>query len=54
MRENRDQQHFLIAYESIGLDVGEGLKGRLSIIRRVIAQTRTTARQKQRVMVRAQ
>jgi hypothetical protein len=54
MRENRDQQRFIIAYESIGLDGGEGLAGRRPYIRQVIAKTRAAARQKQRETVRAQ
>ncbi|MCP4536704.1 MAG: hypothetical protein GY832_06115 [Chloroflexi bacterium] len=44
---NDTNYRFAVAYESISLDVGETLKGRLPYIRRVIAMTRKGARQKQ-------
>lgn len=37
---------FAVAYESIGLDIGETLEGRLPYIRRVITMTRKWAKQK--------
>ena len=43
---NDTSYHFVVAYESIGLDVEETLKGRLSYIRRVITATREKARQR--------
>jgi len=43
---NDTSYYFVVAYESIGLDVEETLKGRLSYIRRVITATREKARQK--------
>jgi hypothetical protein len=43
---NNTDYQFAVAYESIGLDVGETLKGRLPHIRRVIAMTQKWAKQK--------
>ena len=39
MSNDAEQHRFLIAYENIGLDVGESLEGRRPYIRQVIAQT---------------
>jgi hypothetical protein len=50
MSNDAEQHRFLIAYENIGLDVGESLEGRRPYIRRVIAQTRAAVRQKRREM----
>jgi hypothetical protein len=48
MPNDTEQHRFLIAYENIGLDVGESLEGRRPYIRQVIAQTRAAVRQKRR------
>ena len=44
---NDADYRFTVAYESIGLDVGETLEGRLPYIRRVITMTWKRAQQKQ-------
>jgi hypothetical protein len=48
MSNDTEQHRFLVAYENIGLDVGESLEGRSPYIRQVIAKTRTATRHKGR------
>jgi hypothetical protein len=48
MPGNMGRQRFLVAYESIGLDIGESLEGRWPCICEVIAKAQESGRQRRR------